>query len=195
MTDLELLEMARAEGFNAAMIEPENIPVNSAFRAFCEENRCGKYNANYSCPPDCGTVEELRAKTLAEDATMVITTKWEIGSYENKEAIQKAKKSHTVCCLDIICCDRMAVAVKDAGKGLQRSRRCDIRLQNDRFALIGVVAVYRGNERIIILLRRDDDLLLLGGKDCRRDRAQEHHDSQQECRQSRGIAFCFCFIP
>ncbi len=56
MTDLELLEMARAEGFNAAMIDKANIPVNPAFRAFCEENRCGKYNANYSCPPNCGTV-------------------------------------------------------------------------------------------------------------------------------------------
>lgn len=98
MTELALLEMARAEGFNAAMIEPENIPVNPAFRMFCEENRCGKYNANYSCPPDCGTVEELRAKTLAEDMAMILTTKWDIGSYENKEAIQEAKKSHNAPC-------------------------------------------------------------------------------------------------
>lgn len=102
MTDMELLELARGLGFSAAMIEPENIPVNPAFRAFCEENRCGKYNANYSCPPDCGTVEELRGKILAEDTAMIITTKWDIGSYENKEGIQKAKKSHNAAVLRLM---------------------------------------------------------------------------------------------
>lgn len=95
MTDLELLEMAQMEGFNAAMIAPESIPVNPGFRVFCGQNRCGKYNANNACPPDCGTVEELRAKTLAEDTAMIITTKWEIGSYENKEKTKKQRKAIT----------------------------------------------------------------------------------------------------
>ncbi len=102
MTKNDILVLARAEGFNAAMIDKENIPVNPAFRAFCEENRCGKYNANYSCPPDCGTVEELQAKTLAEDTTMIITTQWEIGSYENKDGIQQVKKAHNAAVLRLM---------------------------------------------------------------------------------------------
>ena len=102
MTDFELMKMAREEGFNAGMIEPANIPVNPAFRVCCEENRCGKYNANYSCPPDCGTVEELHNRILAEDTTMIVTTQWEIGSYENKEDIQEAKKIHNASVLRLM---------------------------------------------------------------------------------------------
>lgn len=53
MTDRELLDLAQSEGFLAVMTTPDQIPVNPQFRIYCEENRCGKYNANYSCPPDC----------------------------------------------------------------------------------------------------------------------------------------------
>ena len=62
----KLLELAREEGFRAALLDPQEIPVDGKFRAFCEENLCGQYGANYACPPDCGTVEELHAKLLAQ---------------------------------------------------------------------------------------------------------------------------------
>ena len=57
MNDKELLQWAQEAGFNAAIIPTKDIPVNGVFRKYCEENYCGKYNANYSCPPGCGSVE------------------------------------------------------------------------------------------------------------------------------------------
>lgn len=102
MTDLELLELAKAEGFHAVMTTPDQIPVDPKFRVFCEENRCGRYNANYSCPPDCGTVEELRANILAEDKIMVIQTLWDIDGYEDKEMIVHAKASHNAAALRLM---------------------------------------------------------------------------------------------
>lgn len=94
MTDTTLLELAKAEGFFAAMIAPEQIPVDSKFRKFCEDNLCGKYGANYSCPPDCGTVEELHQKILAEEKVLIIQTLWVMEGYEDKTTIQKSKETH-----------------------------------------------------------------------------------------------------
>lgn len=65
MTDRELLELARADGFSAAIIPTGKIVTDEKFRPFCEENLCGNYDANYSCPPDCGTVEETRQRLMA----------------------------------------------------------------------------------------------------------------------------------
>ena len=103
MKNEKIVEIAIKEGFaDATIIDTADIVFDASFRPYCEENLCGKYNANYSCPPDCGTVEELRAKTLAEDIAMILTTKWDIGSYENMEAIQKAKKSHNAAVLRLM---------------------------------------------------------------------------------------------
>lgn len=94
LTDRKILELAREEGFSAALVPTAKIIVNPQFRPFCEENRCGKYNANYSCPPDCGTVEEVRERLMAQDRALVLQTIWEIGSYGNKPAILASRKTH-----------------------------------------------------------------------------------------------------
>ena len=93
MTDMQLIKLAEEEGFHAAVISAKDIPVDGSFRKFCEDNLCGKYNANYSCPPACGTVEEVRDRLFAADKALVLQTIHEIGSYENKEAILKSKKN------------------------------------------------------------------------------------------------------
>ena len=94
MTDLELLNLAKAEGFSAVLMAPEDVPIDGKFRAFCEENLCGQYNANYSCPPDCGSVETLRQTLLEQEKVLILQTIHTIGSYENKAAVMQAKVSH-----------------------------------------------------------------------------------------------------
>ena len=94
MTDYELNALAESEGFSAALIAPEEVPVDEKFRAYCEENLCGQYNANYSCPPDCGSVEALQQTLLEEKQVLVLQTIHDIGSYENKPAVMAAKISH-----------------------------------------------------------------------------------------------------
>ena len=64
MTTIELMKLAEDAGFRAAVISAKDIPVDGSFRKFCEDNLCGKYNANYSCPPACGTVEEVHNRLL-----------------------------------------------------------------------------------------------------------------------------------
>ena len=93
MNNKDLLSMAAREGFHAALIPAVEIPVDGSFRKFCEDNLCGKYNANYSCPPACGTVEEVRQRLFSHKKALVLQSIHDIGSYENKRAVLQSKKS------------------------------------------------------------------------------------------------------
>lgn len=94
MEEKELLELAKKEGFAAALLPTDQVPVDYRFRAYCEENRCGRYGANYSCPPDCGTPEEMHRRILSEPWALVLASRWEIAGYEDHDGIQRAKEGH-----------------------------------------------------------------------------------------------------
>lgn len=85
---MTLIQLKR---FRAVTAEPAAIPIEPSFRAYCEENLCGSYGANYSCPPDCGTPEELRRHILMQKRIIVIQTVWDIA---DGSAAEKAKLSH-----------------------------------------------------------------------------------------------------
>ena len=99
MQDKEIIQLAEQMGFRAAFVDTEAVVQEPSFRKFCEDNLCGKYNANYSCPPDCGTVEEVQQRLKAGKRALVLQTVWEIGSYENKEAIMESKMAHNAAIL------------------------------------------------------------------------------------------------
>ena len=94
MEEKKLLELAREAGFEAAVLDAAQVPTDGKFRPFCEENRCGQYNANYSCPPTCGTVAQMDEKIHAGTQALVLKTQWPIESYEDSRAIKEAKLAH-----------------------------------------------------------------------------------------------------
>ena len=93
MTEQEILKMAADAGFSAALIPTAEIPVDAKYRAFCEENRCGNYNANHACPPDCGTPEEMRQKLLSASEALVLQSLWEVPGYGTPEVLS-SKAEH-----------------------------------------------------------------------------------------------------
>ena len=109
MQDHEILKLAEEMGFSAAFVDTADVVQEPSFRKFCEDNLCGKYNANYSCPPDCGTVEEVQTRLKSGKRALVLQTIWEIGSYENKEAVLDSKKFHNAKIL------RFTAALRKAG--------------------------------------------------------------------------------
>lgn len=50
MTAQNILAYASRENLTAALIAPQDVPVDYKFRQFCEQNLCGNYGANYACP-------------------------------------------------------------------------------------------------------------------------------------------------
>lgn len=97
MTEEEMIAAAVAEGFaGAAVIDTEKIVFDAMFRPFCQENLCGQYGVNHSCPPSCGTPEEMKQRILSHKKALVLQTMWEISDYEDKEAIKQAKRGHNL---------------------------------------------------------------------------------------------------
>lgn len=95
MTWQEMIDDAVQEGFAAAaVVDTDKIVFDPAFRPYCEENLCGQYGVNYSCPPDCGSPEEMKQKILAYKHGLVLQTIWEIQDYTDKAAIKQAKSAH-----------------------------------------------------------------------------------------------------
>ena len=93
MTDNQLLSIAKEQGFNPAIISTQDVVVDYSFRKFCEDNLCGRYGANYSCPPDCGTPQQMHQKLLSKNSALVLQMVCDIESYEDKTAVQQARTS------------------------------------------------------------------------------------------------------
>ncbi|MBQ9845824.1 MAG: DUF2284 domain-containing protein [Oscillospiraceae bacterium] len=108
MTDKELITLAQQEGFTAAVIPTSEVVVDYGFRKFCEDNLCGKYGANYSCPPDCGTPQQVHEKLMSRNSALVLEKICPINGYDDRETIQKYKKAVNFSVLDVS--DKMAAA-------------------------------------------------------------------------------------
>jgi predicted metal-binding protein len=95
MESKKLLEIAEKALFSdAAVIGTDQIVFDPRFRPYCEENLCGQYGINYSCPPDCGTPEQMAQRIRNKKRALVLRTVWEIPDLSDSEAIKAAKKKH-----------------------------------------------------------------------------------------------------
>lgn len=95
MQEQKIITWAIDEGFAAvAIVDTEQIVFDPSFRPYCAENLCGQYGVNYSCPPDCGSPEEMKQRILAHKKALVLQTIWQVDGYSDAAAIKAAKKSH-----------------------------------------------------------------------------------------------------
>lgn len=95
MTVEKMIQYAIEEGFAAAaVVDTAEIVFDPSFRPYCEENLCGQYRANYSCPPDCGSPEEMKQRILAHKHALVLQTIWEVSDYSDMTVIKPAKRAH-----------------------------------------------------------------------------------------------------
>ena len=75
MTEEEILRKAKEAGFDSAeIIDTNELHFDSSLRKYCQDNYCGNYGANYSCPPECGTPEEMKGRALQYQKVLVLQT-------------------------------------------------------------------------------------------------------------------------
>ena len=103
MTCKEMIDLALEAGFaGAEVIGTEKLVFDPMFRPFCEENLCGQYGLNHSCPPDCGTPEQMKLRILTHSKALVLQTIWEMPDLEDKTAIKAAKLGHNTAALRLM---------------------------------------------------------------------------------------------
>ena len=103
MTDQQLVRMAEQEGFAAAAImNTEDMEFDPSFRAYCQENLCGKYGVNYCCPPDCGSTEEMKQRVLAHQRALVLQSICGIADFSDAPALKKGKNDHNMATVRLV---------------------------------------------------------------------------------------------
>ncbi len=99
----EIIALAAYEGFfKAEIIDTPKIIFCPEFRKYCEENLCGKYDRNYSCPPDCGTPDQMRDKVMKYKKALVLQTCWKIDDFSQTDKLNSAKAEHNGAMLRLI---------------------------------------------------------------------------------------------
>ena len=99
----DYVQLAKDFGFtDAALLPVADLVVVPAYRCFCEENLCGWYGANYSCPPDCGTPEEMRRWVQKHKYALVLRTVWDINDFKDSSLIKSAKQKHNGYTMSVI---------------------------------------------------------------------------------------------
>lgn len=95
MNEEMMIRLAYEHGFSAAaVVDTGDIVFDAMFRPFCQENLCGQYGVNYACPPDCGSVEQMKQRILAHKKALVLQSIWQVESYSDAPTIKAAKRSH-----------------------------------------------------------------------------------------------------
>jgi len=60
-------------------------------RAYCEENKCGSYGKNYACPPNAGSLDEIRERLKKYSQGYLFQYSREIDLKKNLKKIIKSK--------------------------------------------------------------------------------------------------------
>ena len=88
--------MAAEKGFDdAAVILTEDMVFVPAYRSFCEENVCGKYDVLPTCPPHCGSPDDMKVRALKYSHALVLQTILEGDCYDGR-LTREAKLRHNI---------------------------------------------------------------------------------------------------
>ena len=96
MNDInKVIERAKLYEFDeVGYLNVSNINLMDEVRNMCKENKCNKYNTNWSCPPGCGTLEEARKKLANYSKGVIVQTIGEIEDFLDFENMIEVEKRH-----------------------------------------------------------------------------------------------------
>lgn len=90
-----LMEIVNDTAFEkVAIVHVEELVFRPEFRRYCEQNLCGNYNANYACPPYCGTPEEMEQKVRQYKLAIVFQSITSVTDVYNETETKAVKKEH-----------------------------------------------------------------------------------------------------
>ena len=96
MLDMNRLEaLAEEAGFShIAPLDVSTIELKDEVRAMCNTNSCGAYGHNWSCPPACGELDELRQRVGRYSRGILVQTVGELEDSMDGEGMMEAEAAH-----------------------------------------------------------------------------------------------------
>ena len=93
MTNEELLKLAEECGFeHFGMLNVPALEFNPAVRDMCAAGRCGMYGKCWTCPPGCGTLEEIAARAVQYKRGVLLQTTGELEDDFDVEVMMDSEK-------------------------------------------------------------------------------------------------------
>ena len=90
-----LAALAEELGFaETGFLPAAELPFRKEFRQFCVDNVCGNYGANYSCPPACGTPEEMEDRTRPFSQAVILRSQWTPEQAGGPQGVKACKDRH-----------------------------------------------------------------------------------------------------
>ena len=90
-----ILNYASNVGFDGVVkIETNQIPFDATLVKYCQENLCGRYAVNYSCPPHCGNAKQMQDAVLCRKYAVVVQSFFNNVSFDDKQAVADCKQTH-----------------------------------------------------------------------------------------------------
>ena len=96
MIDYEKLSVqGKTCGFtNVARLDPATIELREEVRAMCASGKCRMYGRSWSCPPACGTLEELRTRISGYREGILVQTVGQLEDSMDGEGMMEAEAQH-----------------------------------------------------------------------------------------------------
>ena len=91
----DLIQLGLECGFTAAVpLDPKTLVLKQEVRDMCAVNKCGAYNSNWTCPPACGTLEEIGEKIAKYSRGVLLQTTGRMEDEYDIEVMMEAPKKH-----------------------------------------------------------------------------------------------------
>lgn len=89
------IEIAKNCGFTyAGELDPTTLKVMDMVRDTCAEGRCQAYGRNWTCPPECGTLEECKQRMQKYEKGILLQTVGELKKTIDTNGYMEAEKKH-----------------------------------------------------------------------------------------------------
>ena len=83
-----ILKSAREAGFEAALFDASALEPKQEVRSYCAEDMCTRYNTSWSCPPGCGTLEEMKERMSRYSTGILVMSVIETGGHYDETKVR-----------------------------------------------------------------------------------------------------------
>ena len=99
---MDFVSLALDKGAHkAAQISTKQLRFSEEFRTACEQNTCGRYGKNYTCPPHVGEIAELIDRIKQRKFAVVWQTIYALEDSYDFEGMQRGQSRHNAITLEI----------------------------------------------------------------------------------------------
>lgn len=95
MTDPQLMALALEQGFDhAGALNVSALHFDPAVREMCAADRCGSYGRCWTCPPGCGTLEEIGEKASRYHRGILVQSTGQLEDDFDIDTMMDTEKRH-----------------------------------------------------------------------------------------------------